>query len=145
RQVRVVLDGQAAAEEGVGEMSEMIALFLRFHRQGTRQIGRNFCIPASLSNALRLLGVEGCTQERIRDEWYAEEDKEPEVDINDQMNGVGFGLVGTLQRRTSLLKSIDTELFTRPGDSDPFDLSRADEAIQFVGHHVETGHPVIVS
>jgi hypothetical protein len=141
----VVLDGQTAAEEGAGEMSDMVERFLEFHGQATRQIGRNFCIPASLSNALRLLGVEGCTQETIRNEWYAEEGKEPEAGIDDQMQGVGLGLVGTLKRRTSFLRTIDTECFTRSGDSDPFDLTKADEALQFVKHHVETEHPVIVS
>lgn len=126
-------------------MSPLLERFLRFHGNGTKQIGKNYCIPASLCNALRLCGVVGCTQERIRDEWYAEEGRQVEPDLDEQMTGAGFGLFETLERRTGFMQGVDNSFFTLPGDSDPFDLRKADLAIDFIGKHVAMQHPVIVS
>ena len=51
-------------------MSTILERFLRIHNDGTKKIGKNFCIPASLCNALRVCGIVGCAQEWIRDESY---------------------------------------------------------------------------
>jgi len=126
-------------------MAVLFDRFQQFYGHGTKQIGRNFCIPASLCNVLRLCGVTGCTQERIRDEWYAERGKIIEANIDDQMDGADFGIFETLERRTDFMKGIDNEYFTRPGDSDPFDLRKADLAIDFIERHIGSDHPVIVS
>lgn len=126
-------------------MESLVERFAQFYGDGTKQIGRNFCIPASLCNALRLLGVTGCTQERVRDEWYAERGKTIEPNIDHQMDGADFTIFETLERRTEFVKGIDNEYFTRPGDSDPFDLGKADLALEFIETHVNTEHPVIVS
>jgi hypothetical protein len=119
--------------------------FQRFFGDGTRQIGRNFCVPASLCNAVRLLGITGCTQERVRDEWYAECGKVIEPNLDDQMDGAGIGIFETMERRMDCMSGIDNEFFTRHGDSDLFDLRTADVALQFIENHIKADHPVIVS
>src|SRR5271157_2691869 len=107
-------------------MSVLLDRVRAFHGDATKQIGEKFCIPASLCNALRLCGVEGCAQERIRDEWYAERGIQPEANLDEQMDGADFTICETLERRTSFIDGIDNEYFTRIGDRDPFDLRKAD-------------------
>lgn len=142
----MVIHRQATSGEGVGEvMASLVERFAQFYGDGTRQIGRNFCIPASLCNALRLCGVTGCTQERMRDEWYADKGRAIEPSIDEQMGDADFTLYETLERRTEFVRGIDNEYFTRPRDSDPFDLRKADLALDFVERHIKVEHPVIVS
>ena len=43
------------------------------------------------------------------------------------------------------MRGVSKELFSREGDSDPFDLGKADEALDFVDRHSRLEHPVIVS
>jgi hypothetical protein len=112
---------------------------------GTRQLGPFYCIPAAISNATRLFGTDEFTQEYIRDQWYSEQGRTLETDICQQMTGAGFGIVETLKNRTKFNRFFDTDIFTCPGDNDPFDLSKADEAVKFVEKHVDLEHPVIVS
>ncbi len=126
-------------------MAVLLDRFQQFYGDGTKQIGRNFCIPASLCNAVRLCGVAGCTQARIRDEWYAENDKTIEPNVDDQMDGANLGIFETMERRVECIKGIDNEYFTRPGDADPFDLRKADLAIDFIERHIKSDHPVILS
>ncbi len=126
-------------------MSSLLDRFQGFQGDATKQIGKKFCIPASLCNALRLCGVEGCNQERIRDVWYAEKGREIETDLDDQMEGADFRIFETLERRTELIKNIDNEYFTRPGDLDPLDLRKADSSLAFIERHIAQDHPVIVS
>ena len=91
-------------------MSLLLEHFLAFHRDATKQIGQKFCIPASLCNALRLCGVEGCTQRRIRNEWYAERGIETESNLDDQMEGADFSILETLERRTTFIQGIDNSI-----------------------------------
>jgi hypothetical protein len=126
-------------------MAVLLDRFKQIHGDGTKQIGRNFCIPASLCNAVRLCGVTGCTQERVRDAWYAESGKAIEPNLDDQMDGAGFGIFETMERRIEGMDCIDNEFFNRPGDNDPVDLRRADLALDFIERHINAAHPVIVS
>ena len=126
-------------------MSELLNKFQQIHRQSTRQIGPLYCIPAAISNATRLFGYEDFTQERIRDEWYEEQKRTLEKDVNQQMSGAGFGIVNTLKGCTNFAQKFETASFCRPGDQDPFNLSKADEAISFVESHMSQNHAVIVS
>lgn len=126
-------------------MNQLVASFRTIHGPDTKQIGRYYCIPAAVSNALRVLGSEEFTQQRIQQEWYAEEGRQLEAHIDDQMKGAGFGIVETLGRRTSFSKTFAREGFSRSGDQNPFDLSKADEALTFIEGHLAQQHPVVVS
>ena len=126
-------------------MSTLLNRFQQFYGDATKQIGKNFCIPASLCNALRILGVDVVTQERIRDEWYGEQGREIEADLDDQMDGVGIDIFETLERRTKFIERIDNEFFSRPKDENPFDLRQAENAVAFIEKHISEGHPVIAS
>jgi hypothetical protein len=126
-------------------MAVLLDRFMNFYGDGTKQIGRNFCIPASLCNAVRLCGVTGCTQEKVRDAWYAEQGKPIEPDLDDEMDGADIGIFETMERHIGGMSVIDNECFQRPGDRDPFDLRKADIALDFIEKHIAAGHPVIVS
>jgi hypothetical protein len=126
-------------------MAILLDQFLQFHRDKTKQIGKKFCIPASMCNALRLCDVVGCTQEQVRDEWYAENQKQKEPKLDDQMDGADFRIFETLERRTKYVEDIDNEYFSQPKDSDPFNLQKADLALDFIERHINAEHPVIVS
>lgn len=126
-------------------MTVLIDKFKEFHRDGTKQIGRLFCIPASLCNAVRLFGVSGCTQEKVRDAWYAEQGKAVEPDLDDQMDGAGIGIFETMERHIEGMNVIDNAFFDLPGDDDAIDLRKADIALNFVEKHIAAEHPVIVS
>ena len=123
----------------------LLKRFREFHGQETRQIGKYFGIPASISTALRLCGVQDCSQQRIRDEWYAENYMTIEPNIDDLMRGVDFDLFKTLQRRTAFTRGIDKAYSCDRRDTDPFELSKADLAIDFIESHLNAEHPVIVS
>lgn len=126
-------------------MAVLLDRFQPFYGDGTKQIGRNFCIPASLCNAVRLCGVTGCTQEKIRDEWYAEQGKAIEPNLDDQMGGAGIEIFETMERRIEGMGVIDNAFFDLPGDDDPIDLRKADLALKFIEKHITAEHPVIVS
>lgn len=121
----------------------LLARFRSFARCETAQIGRYFCIPATLANAFRLLGYNSLTQQWIRDVHY--QGRTPEPDINDQMKGISFGLVEELRRHCDFPPQIRTEIFGQPGDNDIFDYRKAEHAVDFVCRHVSQNHPVIVS
>ena len=103
------------------------------------------CIPASLCNAVRLCGFTGCTQEKVRDEWYAENGRAIEPNLDDQMDGAGFGIFETMERQIEGMGCIDNAFFNLPGDDDPIDLRKADLALDFIERHINAAHPVIVS
>jgi hypothetical protein len=126
-------------------MGVLLDRFMPFYGNGTKQIGRNFCVPASLCNAVRLCGVTGCTQEKVRDEWYAENGKVIEPNLDDQMDGAGMGIFETMERKIEGMSVIDNAFFSLPGDSDPFALGKADHALDFIEKHISAEHPVIVS
>ena len=126
-------------------MAVLIDRFQKIHGDATKQIGRYFCIPATLCNALRLFGVADCTQERIRDEWYTENRKTVEPSIDDQMEDAGFVIRETMERRMDCMNDVHKSCFSLSGDKDPIDLSKADLALEFVENHINTDHPVIVS
>lgn len=126
-------------------MATLLDRFKEFFGDGTRQIGRNFCIPASLCNAVRLCGVTGCTQEKVRDAWYAEQGKHIEPDLDDQMDGAGIGIFETMERHFEQMRVIDNDFFQLAGDLDPVDLRKADMALDFIEEHIAAEHPVIVS
>lgn len=126
-------------------MGILLDRFKQFHGDGTKQIGQNFCIPASLCNAVRLCGVTGCTQEKVRDGWYAENGKSIERNLDDQMDGANIGIFETMERRIEGMGCIDNAFFDLSGDHDPIDLRKADLALNFIEKHINTEHPVIVS
>jgi hypothetical protein len=136
---------QAAPSEGFGEMSEILNRFRKFHKQNTRQIGRYFCIPASISSALQILGVDSFSQERIRDLWYAEQGKEIEPDINVQIQDFSLGSAIELLSCQQDFNTIGFDLFSRPADNDPFEFEKSKEALPFIDAHLKQNHPVIVS
>jgi hypothetical protein len=136
---------QAASRKRQGEMSEIFKRFQTFHRQNTRQIGALFCIPASISNALRILGVDAFSQERIRDLWYADQGKVIEPSINSQMVGFSFDQALSVLSNDQALANISHELFARPGDSNLLDLSKSNAALSFIENHLAQNHPVIIS
>jgi hypothetical protein len=141
----MVLHWQTASPERVGEVRKLVTAFATFLGKGTRQLGPFYCIPAAVSNATRLFGHDEFTQEVIRDQWYAEQQRDLEPDIRQQMTGAGFGIVETLKNRTEFNKFFDTDIFTCQGDHDPFNLSKANEAVEFVAKHVGLERPVVVS
>jgi hypothetical protein len=119
--------------------------FIEFYGDGTKQIGQNFCIPASLCNAVRLCGVTGCTQEKVRDAWYAEQGKFIEPNFDDQMDGAGIGIFETMERRIEGMEVIDNAFFSLSPDEDALDLRKADLALDFIERHIAAEHPLIVS
>lgn len=126
-------------------MNQLVKSFQAIHGSDTKQLGRYYCIPAAVSNALRVLGSDEFTQQRIQQKWYDEEGRQLEADIDAQMTGAGFGVVETLIRRTSFSQTFAQERFSRPGDQNPLDLSKADEALAFIEGHLSQQHPVVVS
>ena len=131
--------------KGAGEMTDLVGNFAAIKGNGTRQIGRNFCIPATVCSALRILGVAGVNQEAIRDAWYRHNGRAPEAIIDDQMIDASFGVADVYLKEANLKSIIGSEQFERPRDDDPLLLSKADEALTFVEQHVCRDHPVIVS
>jgi hypothetical protein len=126
-------------------MSGLVQHFQQFAGQDTRQIGRYFCIPAVVSNALRILGGADFTQGRIRDEWYAHQGKTPEPNLDDQMVGAGPDVIKVLKMRTDFSHRFDTESFDLPREPSLFDAAKADQTVSFVKKHVTQEHPVLVS
>ena len=126
-------------------MAALLQKFKAFHRDGTKQIGRNFCIPASLCNAVRLLGISGCTQEKVRDAWYVEQQKAIERNVDDQMGGANILIFETMKRCIEGGADIDYALFRLDSETNPFDLRKADLALDFIEKHINEDHPVIVS
>ena len=126
-------------------MAVLLDRFQKSYGDGTKQSGRNFCIPASLCSAARLCGVTGCTQQKVRDEWYAEKGKVIEPNLDDQMDGAGLGIFETMERRIEGMGCIDNAFFDLPGDDDPIELRKADLALDFIEKHINAEHPVIVS
>lgn len=126
-------------------MAVLLDKFMEFHGDGTKQIGRNFCIPASLCNAVRLCGVTGCTQEKVRDAWYAEQGKSIEPNLDDQMDGANIAIFETMERHIIGMEVIDNAFFSLSRDDNALDLRKADLALEFIEKHIAAGHPVIVS
>jgi len=141
----MVVHRQATAGEGGGEVNALVQEFQKFHGQDTRQIGKFFCIPAVVSNALRILGAPEFNQYRIRDEWYAMKGRTPEPTLDEQMKGAGPDVVDALKRNTDFPNRFETEAFERPSEPSFFCVSKADEAVSFIANHVSLGHPVLVS
>lgn len=125
--------------------SNLLNSFRAFHGHGTKQIGEYFCIPASLANALRTLGCDDFSQERIRDEYYHSQGRALEPSIDDQMTGVSFDVFEPLRQLPEFSNSYATDRFERPGDHNPFDMSKAEEALQFIIGHLRVDEPVIIS
>lgn len=119
--------------------------FKTFYRDSTRQIGTFFCIPASVSNALRVLGDNSFTQERIRDHYYKSKGRKLEADLDQQMTGASFDVVDALKASSEFAKNFDTEAFSRPEDRNPFVLDKADEAVSFIKGQLRQDRPVVVS
>jgi hypothetical protein len=126
-------------------MTDLASHFDQLHGQETKQIGKYFCIPAAVSNALRVLGADDFTQERIRDEWYRHQGRTPEPNLDDQMRDAGPGVVGALRSQTDFNSRFTTASFERPLENSVFNAAKADEAIQFITDHVTQSHPVMVS
>ena len=111
----------------------------------TKQIGRLFCIPASLCNGLRVLGVSSITQELIRDIYYSVNQREVEPDINNQMQRVSFDVIDAVEHHVDYKEVFSTEHYLDAEDYNIFDCSKAERALQFIRRHLEQDHPVIVS
>jgi hypothetical protein len=126
-------------------MNTLVEKFVAIKGTHTRQVAKFFCIPATVCTALRLLGVNSATQEAIRDAWYRAKNASPELDLDAQMTDASFGVAEVFLHDSSHSSGIKHELFERPRDDDPLDLTKADEALSFVERHVCAGHPVIVS
>lgn len=126
-------------------MSDILNRFQSLHGQNTRQIGRYFCIPASISNALRILGFDTFTQEHIRDLWYADQGRQVETNIDDQMAGASFDSVIKALSIDPGFVEVSHQLFSRPGDDNPSDLTKSREALTFIVDQITNEHPVIVS
>jgi hypothetical protein len=141
----VVLYGQTAAEEGVGQMSDLVQQFRRFHPNGTRQIGQYFCFPAVVCNAIRVLGSDEYSQEKIRDAWYAMKGRIIEADINQQMTGAGPDVVDALVKQTDFAKTFVTTPFEQPPEKEFFNEKKAEYTIQFIAENVGEGSPVLIS
>lgn len=126
-------------------MSDLVQRFQQFHKNGTQQIGRLFCIPAVISNATRLLGSDDYSQSRIRDEWYAMKGRQIESEINEQMGGAGPDVVQALVKRTDFDGLFGTTAFEQERENSLFNSDKADRAIQFIADEVSRGNPVLVS
>lgn len=126
-------------------MSQILNRFQSFHGQNTRQIGKYFCIPASISNALRILGFDTFTQERIRDLWYTDQGRQVEANLNAQMAGASFDSVIKALSIDPGFVEVSHQLFSRPGDNNPSDLTKSKEALSFIVDQINNEHPVIVS
>ena len=126
-------------------MTSLVSKFVTIKGNGTRQIGKHFCIPATICSALRILDVATTTQEAIRDAWYRHKGLTPEPDLDAQMTDASFGVADVFLKEANLTSVIGSELFERPRDDNALLLSKADEAISFVESHVCRDHPVIVS
>lgn len=126
-------------------MNELLRRFHDFHRKNTKQVGPYYCIPAVVSNALRILGADEFTQRRICEEWYGMKGEPVPSDINEQMQGAGPDVVEALRQRTDFSQRFETESFTRERETSFFSESKADETIEFVARHVKQDHPVLVS
>jgi hypothetical protein len=126
-------------------MSEVLRRFQAFYPDNTRQIGSYFCIPASINNALRIFGIDTFPQQRIRDLWYADQGKQVEANIDDQMVGVSFDSAIKAMSFDPTFAKVSYELFSKPGDKNPFDLTKAREALTFISDHINNEHPVIIS
>ncbi len=126
-------------------MSQILHRFQSFHGQNTRQIGRYFCIPASISNALRILGFDTFTQERIRDLWYVDQGRQVEANLDDQMTGDSFDSVIRALSSDPGFVDVAHRSFSKPGDDNPLDLTKSREALTFIVDQITNEHPVIVS
>jgi hypothetical protein len=126
-------------------MAALLDKFMKFYGNGTKQIGRNFCIPASLCNAVRIFGVTDCIQEKVRDAWYAEQRKAIESSLDDQMDGANIAIFETMERNFEGMKRIDNAHFSCPEDDNVLFLSNADSAVDFIERHTGQDHAVIVS
>ena len=78
-------------------MNELLNLFRQIQGHRTKQIGSYFCMSAAVSNALRLIGGEDYSQERIRDVWYQHVGRSPEQSLDEQMRDAGPGVVSALK------------------------------------------------
>lgn len=126
-------------------MSQVSTNFQRILGQDTRQIGQNFCIPAVVSNALRILGGHEFTQEWIRDLWYVEQGRQLEPNPDDQMTGAGPDVIDSLKRTAEFSSRFDCESFELPKANSFFDSSKADQTLDFIARHTAQQHPVLVS
>jgi hypothetical protein len=126
-------------------MSDLVQRFQQFHQNGTRQIGRYFCIPAVVSNATRVLGSEEYTQEKIRAAWYAMKERTVEPDIHDQMTGAGPDVVQALVQQTDFDRQFGTTSFELEPERSLFNAEKADRTIRFIAEEVNKGNPVLVS
>ena len=119
--------------------------FQKLVGQNTRQIGRYYCIPAVVSNALRVLGGSDFTQEKIRDLWYAEHHRQVEPNPDHQMTGAGPDVIETLKKTTAFSGRFDSKSFDLPKAGSFFDSGKADQALDFIHQNSSQGHPVLVS
>lgn len=126
-------------------MSDLLQRFRTFHPNGTRQIGQYFCIPAVVSNAIRVLGSDEYSQEKIRDAWYAMKGRTIEADINQQMTGAGPDVVEALVKKTEFAKSFATTPFEQPPEKSFFNEQKAVNTVQFIAENLGKGNPVLVS
>ncbi len=126
-------------------MSDLVQRFQLFYGNGTRQIGRYFCIPAVVSNATRVLGSEEYTQEKIREAWYAMKGRTIEPDIHAQMTGAGPDVVQALVQQTEFDRQFGTTPFEQEREDSLFNAEKARRTIQFISEEVNKGNPVLVS
>ncbi|MDD5368831.1 MAG: C39 family peptidase [Anaerolineaceae bacterium] len=126
-------------------MTGLLQRFQAFYPVNTQQIGRYFCIPASIINSLRILGIDQFPQNRIRDLWYMDQGKQVEASIDDQMKGASFDSVIKALSTDPGFADISCQIFSRPGDSNLLDLSKSRETLSFISDQITKEHPVIVS
>ena len=101
----------------------MLKSFQTFHKKGTKQIGQFFCIPAAMSNALRILGDSTFTQERIRDEYYQAVGQTPEPSIDEQMHEADFGVVTIITGMPDFSSKYKIKKYEYYQDNDIFDYA----------------------
>lgn len=126
-------------------MSKLLTTFQAMLGKNTAQQWTYWCIPTSVSNALRVLGSGDFSKERIRDHWYSHTGKQVEADPNQQLQDVSFGVMNALKGSPDFDSVFDFEVHSDAGDGDIFETAKAEKALLFVQDHLSKEHPVIAS
>src|ERR1017187_4061588 len=102
-------------------MSKMLNQFNELLGKQTKQKGRFWCIPASISNALRILGGNDFSQEIIRDIWCAHKGVQPNADVNAVIPEISFAVMDALKKHPKFNSDFGFEFYSDNGDQNPFD------------------------